>query len=130
LYACDSFCLTCTYPFGCHQCEEGYYERDGKCLSPPPSPPQPSPPSPTQTTEPPLGSNSPSSSSSSPSLLRRLLLKCGCVWVVDCVVPGDAHKSIKALQIKMSEIENFMAKQKLAFLKRNNRLLHKKTFVC
>lgn len=44
-------------------------------------------------------------------------MSCGCVWVADCVVPADAHKSINALQLKVSEIENFMAKQKLPRLR-------------
>ena len=45
--------------------------------------------------------------------LRRLLLKCGCVRIADCVVPADANKSVKSLQLQVSEIERFMAKQKL-----------------
>ena len=40
-------------------------------------------------------------------------MRCGCVWVADCVVPVDAHKAVKALHIKVSEMEKFMAKQKL-----------------
>ena len=102
--------------------------------SPPPSPSPPPPPSPPPNSS--LGS-----SSNSPLLaivialvvtpstifsvlffffkpfLRRLLLSCGCIRVADCVVPADAHKSINALQLKVSEIENFMAKQKLPRLR-------------
>ena len=33
--------------------------------------------------------------------------------IADCVAPADANKSIKNLQLKVSEIENFMTKQKL-----------------
>lgn len=44
-------------------------------------------------------------------------MSCGCIRVADCVVPADAHKSINALQLKVSEIENFMAKQKLPRLR-------------
>ena len=102
--------------------------------SPPPSPSPPPPPSPPPNSS--LGS-----SSNSPLLaivialvvtpstifsvlffffkpfLRRLLLSCGCIRVADCVVPADAHKLINALQLKVSEIENFMAKQKLPRLR-------------
>ena len=101
----------------------------------------PSPPPPPSPSSPPPPNSSLGSSSNSPLLaivialvvtpstifsvlffffkpfLRRLLLSCGCIRVADCVVPADAHKSINALQLKVSEIENFMAKQKLPRLR-------------
>ena len=49
--------------------------------------------------------------------LRKMLLWCGCVKIANMIVPGDAHKAIKALSLKMSEVEKFMAKQKLPRLK-------------
>ena len=114
--------------------------------SPPPSPSPPPPPSPPPSPSPPPPPSPPPNSSLGSSsnsrllaivvalvvtpstvfsvlffffkpFLRRLLLSCGCVWVADCVVPADAHKSINALQLKVSEIENFMAKQKLPRLR-------------
>jgi len=49
--------------------------------------------------------------------LRKAMLWCGCVKLADMIVPADAHKAIKKLSLKMSEVEKFMNKQKLPRLK-------------
>ena len=49
--------------------------------------------------------------------LRRLLLRCNCEKLADLVVPADPNRAVKDLHAKISEIEKFMAKQKLPRLR-------------